>query len=81
MQKSEVVKYNESIAKLHNKCKNFYTPLIYLVIDEKPLIVNDMFPLFTNPLELNGYLDNFEKLILRLRNIKLLLLEMIKSFV
>ncbi|NFF76501.1 hypothetical protein FCV38_05755 [Clostridium sporogenes] len=78
--KSEVVKYNESIAKLHNKCKNFYTPLIYLVIDEKPLIVNDMFPLFTNPLELNGYLDKFEKVNIKIKEYQVAIIRDDKEF-
>lgn len=60
--KTEVVKYNEGIANLYSKCKNFYAPLIYLTIDDKPLVVNDdSFPLFTNPLEIKTYLENWEK--------------------
>lgn len=59
--KSEVGKYNKSIAKLYNKCENFYAPLIYLVVEEKPLVLNNVFPMFTNPLELNLYLDNWKK--------------------
>lgn len=59
--KSQVTRYNESIAKLYKECKNFYAPLIYLVVEEKPLVVSDVFPMFTNPLELNLYLDNWKK--------------------
>lgn len=78
--KSEVVKYNESIAKLHDICKNFYTPLIYLVIDEKPLVVGNMFPLFTNPLELNLYLDNFEKVNIKIKEYQVAIIRDDKEF-
>lgn len=66
--KSLVVKYNESIAKLYNKCKNFYAPLIYLVVEEKPLVVNEVFPLFTNPLELQSYLENWNRVGINIQN-------------
>lgn len=56
---AEIAMYNESSAKLYEKCKNFYAPLIYLVSDDKPLIIKDVFPIFTDPLEIHKILNTW----------------------
>ena len=58
---AEVALYNDTIAKIYNECKTYYVPIIYLSVNGKPIIINDAFPLITNPLELNIYLDNWVK--------------------
>lgn len=58
---AEVIKYNDLIAKMHNECVDFYAPLLYLSVEDKPLTIGDLFPLFTNPLELKEYLNNWKK--------------------
>lgn len=58
---SEVVKYNDAVASLYSQCDNFYAPLIYLTIDDRPITIDGVFPLFTNPLEIKTYIKNWNK--------------------
>ncbi|MCS4521422.1 hypothetical protein JTS98_12070 [Clostridium botulinum] len=39
-----------------------------------------MFPLFTNPLELNGYLDNFEKVNIKIKEYQVAIIRDDKEF-
>ncbi|MBI4857312.1 MAG: hypothetical protein HY818_11300 [Acetobacterium woodii] len=57
--RAEIIKYNESSAKLYEKCKNYYAPLIYLSIDEEPLIIKGLFPIFTDPLDVHKILNTW----------------------
>ncbi len=56
---AEVAIYNDAIANMYNECDNFYAPVIYLSIEGEPVIINGIFPVITNPLDLNIYLTNW----------------------
>ncbi len=58
---AEVAIYNDTIARIYNECETYYAPIIYLSVEGKPVILDKVFPLITNPLVLNIYLDNWEK--------------------
>lgn len=57
---AEVVIYNEMIAKMYNESETYYAPIIYLCVEGEPVIINGAFPLITNPLKLNYYLENWK---------------------
>ena len=58
---AEVAIYNDTIAKMYNESETYYAPIIYLSIEGEPVIFDGIFPLITNPLELNYYLENWKK--------------------
>lgn len=58
---AEVAIYNDTIAKMYNECNTYYTPIIYLSVEGDPVIFNGIFPLITNPLELNYYVNNWKR--------------------
>ena len=58
---AEVAAYNDTIAKMYNDSETYYAPVIYLSVEGEPVIFDGIFPLITNPLELNYYLGNWEK--------------------
>lgn len=58
---AEEVVYNDTIAKMYNEGETYYTPVIYLSVEGEAVIFDGMFPLITNPLELNYYLENWKK--------------------
>lgn len=58
--RAEVAVYNDTIAKMYNESETYYAPVIYLSVEGEPVILDGIFPLITNPLELNYYLDNWK---------------------
>lgn len=58
---AEMAIYNDTIAKIYNESETYYAPIIYLSIEGEPIILDDAFPLITNPLELNYYVENWRK--------------------
>lgn len=58
---AEVAFYNDTIAKMYNESETYYAPVIYLSVEGEPVIFDGIFPLITNPLELNYYLGNWKK--------------------
>ena len=57
---AEVAVYNDTIAMMYNESETYYAPLIYLSVEGEPVIFDEIFPLITNPLELNYYLENWK---------------------
>lgn len=57
-ERTEAKKYNSLIRELDDIAGDYYTPLVYISIDGKPLIVDGTLFFITNPLELNLYLEN-----------------------
>jgi len=60
---SEVIKYSKQLSLRYDVCSNFYAPLIIFLINDNYLEINNMIPLISNVLELEGYLDNWIDLI------------------
>ncbi len=58
---AEVAVYNDIIASMYNESETYYAPIIYLSVEGEPVIFDGIFPLITNPLELNYYLGNWKK--------------------
>lgn len=65
---AEVAVYNDTVAKLYNENETYYAPVIYLSVEGEPVIFDGIFPLITNPLELNYYLGNWKKAGIEIEN-------------
>lgn len=65
---AQVAIYNDTIAKMYNESNTYYAPITYLSVEGEPFIFRGIFPLITNPLELNFYLNNWKRAGIEIEN-------------
>lgn len=80
-QKFEKTTYTRGLSTVHDKCKNFYAPLV-LIADEynNPVLFNGMAFLITNPIQLQYFLNNWRPIFKHSENYKLRIIEDDKQF-
>lgn len=57
-ERTEVKKYDSLIRELDDAKGDYYAPLVYVSVDNHPVVVGNMLFLMTNPLKLNLFLEN-----------------------
>ncbi len=60
---AEAARYTRAVGEAYSECERYYAPLAYLVdaATGDPVVVEDVISLLTNPLELDSYIQNWER--------------------
>lgn len=78
----EVTQYTRGISQLHDKIKNFYTPLVYFFDENsnQPLVVDNSVFLITTPMDLKFYIENWSSIDFPLKSYRLNIIEADEDF-